>query len=525
MNTKQLSFTAEEIDQRLVKVDELAEQVNNLIQEEPSYTNVLPMALADDGINIYNGIGYQANTRWSSSQDTDIYEEGIYITGYIPVKENDTIYLKNIIMPTGEANGTKVHSFTEIGVESENTNGTMLDKYCFAVRDEAGNLISFKNTIDCKYIRIQCDGIDKSSIITINQRIPEDEIESRVSNIEAELEELNDRVAILENSDHTDGIPDYWTEALEKGAQSINAALCAAGRNKSAFLFYSDVHWNYGSQMSPKLLKYLYKHTGITKTFFGGDIVNSEGSDYDTMKYLWDWRSQLKDLPNHHSVVGNHDDGTGDNNGGFSESYLYGYLIAPEETLDMVMGDGLYYYIDNTIEKTRYVFLNTAAYSVFDANQEEWLKQILINTPANWHIIPIAHVWYEPDYSNYDKRPIDIAGMYVDAKKICNILDEYNNRENAFINCEAKVEFCIGGHVHRDYVGYSEKCKIPIILVETDSWHIRGSYSYIEGTKGTDEASVNGIVANYTKREVNVVRIGRGQSYIVSLDNENELIN
>jgi hypothetical protein len=137
-------------------------------------------------------------------------------------------------------------------------------------------------------------------------------------------------------------IPGYWLGELKAGVKAINTALCNAGRNKSAFLFYTDAHWNYGAQMAPTLLKYLHQRTGMTKTFFGGDVVNDEAADYDTMDYLWDWRSQLKDLPNHHSVPGNHDDGNSTNNL-FSQEYVYGYLMAAEETPDMVRGDGLYY--------------------------------------------------------------------------------------------------------------------------------------------------------------------------------------
>lgn len=46
-------------------------------------------------------------------------------------------------------------------------------------------------------------------------------------------------------------VPRYWLPALREGARAINTALCEAGANKSAFLFYTDAHWNYGSGMSP----------------------------------------------------------------------------------------------------------------------------------------------------------------------------------------------------------------------------------------------------------------------------------
>jgi UDP-2,3-diacylglucosamine pyrophosphatase LpxH len=312
-------------------------------------------------------------------------------------------------------------------------------------------------------------------------------------------------------------VPSYWQSALDKGADNIHQAMESAGRNKSSFLFYSDAHWNHNSKMSPKLLKYLYKNTAMTKTFFGGDIVYTESTNNETMKYLYEWREMLKDLPNHHSVVGNHDDGNyGDNTSGdnpsqsiFDENYVYAYLLAPEENNDIVYGDGLYYYIDDNAEKTRYLFLDTA-YKGVDATQEGFISNALNTVKDGWHIAVVAHIWYQPNYNEYDTKPIPIAGLDPNASKVITLLDAYNSNENS----KGKVEFCIGGHVHRDYVNKTEG-GIPIILVETDSKEIRDIFPYDPET--TSGSSVNGIVCDYNTNKINVIRIGRGNSRVVDL--------
>lgn len=320
-----------------------------------------------------------------------------------------------------------------------------------------------------------------------------------------------------------DAVPSYWKTALEEGAEAINMALLEAGYNKSAFLFYTDAHWNYGSQMSPTLLKYLYQHTGMNKTFFGGDIVNNEDDDYDVMAYLWDWRNQLKGLPNHHSVVGNHDDGNTTNNL-FSEQYVYGYLLAPEETPDIVRGeDGLYYYLDSPAEKTRYLFLDTAFQTVmYDAKQAQFVVDALKGTPAGWHIVAIAHIWYDTDYTVDPAVP---SGLSLAGTLLLNLFDAYNSRGSGtvpvsgsnvaydFTDCAGKVEFCIGGHTHWDYDGESAG-GIPVILCETDSKHVRSGLGFAAGT--ITEAAVNGIIANYDTGEIKVVRVGRGASRVVN---------
>jgi hypothetical protein len=312
-------------------------------------------------------------------------------------------------------------------------------------------------------------------------------------------------------------VPDYWQNALDEGVESINAALCTAGYNKSSFLFYSDAHWNANSQMSPRLLKYLYEHTGMTKTFFGGDIVYNEGTDYETMAYLWDWRNQLKGLPNHHSVVGNHDDGNNTANNLFPEKYVYGFLLSAEETPDIVRGDGLYYYIDSPAEKTRYLFLDTA-YKGATTEQQTFVREALIDTHEGWHIVVVSHIWYNTIYTT---TPPSVGDINPNASVFLTMFDNYNSRSGDFAECSGWVEFCIGGHTHRDYDGTSGT-GIPIILVETDSRDVRNGrteaqYKYTAGT--ATESSVNGIIADYDNHKIYVVRIGRGESRDITVTN------
>jgi hypothetical protein len=321
----------------------------------------------------------------------------------------------------------------------------------------------------------------------------------------------------------TDVVPSYWQAALDNGVEAINTALCGAGRNKSAFLFYTDPHWNYGSQMAPTLLKYLHRHTGMNKTFFGGDIVNDEPDDanvedFDEMSYLWEWRRQIKDLPNHHSVPGNHDNANG-KGGLFTEQFVYGYLLAAEESPDIVRGDsGLYYYIDSPGEKTRYLCLDTAckdSTALSDA-QRSFIKDSLKSTPEGWHIVVVAHAWYGLDYNQYDQRPVPVQGVSATAASVLAILDNYNSRTGGFEDCGAWVEFCIGGHIHYDYDAVTAT-GIPVIMVETDSKHTRGNYTYTTGTAA--EASVNGVIADYDAHKIYIVRVGRGVSREIAVTN------
>lgn len=309
-------------------------------------------------------------------------------------------------------------------------------------------------------------------------------------------------------------IPIYWKNHLDERCEQICLIMSEAGWNKSAFLWYTDAHWSYSYQKAPLLLKYLYEHTPINKVNFGGDIIAVEEANIKEMHYLWDWRSQIRGLPNHHSVPGNHDDGN-DVDGRYTTENIYSYLLAPEETSDVVRGEnGLYYYIDSPLEKTRYLYLDTATSQgmiIRDEKQKEWLTNSLLTTPDNWHIIAFAHIWRNVDYHN--DPPVD-NGFSLGGTLCLKEFDSYNQRIGLYSNCKGTVEFCMGGHTHVDGVFRSES-GIPVIITETDSYVTRGG---IESASGTiNESSINAVIADYESRVIHVVRVGRGESRIIAI--------
>lgn len=308
-------------------------------------------------------------------------------------------------------------------------------------------------------------------------------------------------------------VPSYWLTHLENRAADIREAMGKAGWNKSAFLFYSDAHWSYNYGSSPAILHWLDQHTNVNKAFFGGDVVQLESDDAVEMSYLWTWRSALHGL-DHHSVPGNHDDGNSPADR-WSEAYVYSFLLAAEETPEVVRGEGLYYHIDEPTEKTRYLFIDSASAHgaiAWNETQQAWLKQTLISTPDGWHIVAIAHIWAEPDYST---TPPSAGELGANGIYMLDVFDQYNAREGDFADCTGRVEFCVGGHNHRDS-DYTSADGIPVILVETDSRNVRSGLNCKSGT--ITENSVNAIVADYLNGIVNVIRIGRGNSRVVKLD-------
>lgn len=528
--------------------------------EDVPYTNHLPNAkeLPTDSTP-YNGIGYKPNTRLSISGG--VFEErtetGWCASGLIKATYGDVIGLKNCVFtksnPAGGSHRGLVAGADASGAFISGATSSMGDitadgsGWLPVYAEDGDNVIQFtvpSNLKNAEYIRIVVQEFNANSVITVNEEITEGtkkyawkhtghyfipadyepwlrDLEERTLHNTDSINALFYRVSELESNEDVK-LPDYWKTHADEQIAEIRNALVNAGRNKSAFLWYHDIHWTYNYQQSPALLKYLSDNTVIKKTFFGGDVLDTEnGLDLDTLAYVYDWRKAIRELPYHYSVVGNHDDGNStETDGNIPEGFIYSMLMAAEEKPHVVYGDGYYYYMDEPAEKTRYIFCDTATRNgniANDAKQTLFVKEALLTTPLNWHIICVAHIWQDMDYSVSPAVP---KGFSSGAQVLLNMFDKYNNRMDDYSACGGKVEFCIGGHTHIDNnfyyeSGYLNMPPIPVILTETDSRGVRGNYTATSGTTG--ENSVNAIVADYANKKVNIIRIGRGESRTAEL--------
>ena len=319
----------------------------------------------------------------------------------------------------------------------------------------------------------------------------------------------------------SDALPDYWKDYLVSKASEINTTYNAVSGNKSSFFWYTDAHWktNYGT--SPAILKYLSKNTGINKTFFGGDIAVDKSGEIELMTA---WRELVANIPNHHSVVGNHDNQVTE----FPTAIERGNFFL-ERTGDMVFGTdetngNNYYYIDNHLENTRYICLSTGRMWTL-ADELEWCIEVLNSTPQGWHIVIISHIWLNYDYSNGTgiiTTPERYTQVYLDLFDAYNLrksgTTEMHSKSYDFSSSKAKVEFAIGGHVHQDY-DFKTNEGIPVILTECDGWGERDDVSV--ATQGTTtENCVYAIIADYDTKVIRIINVGRGDTRSVAIISE-----
>lgn len=311
-------------------------------------------------------------------------------------------------------------------------------------------------------------------------------------------------------------VPDYWRGYLANKAAEINSALKTANGNRSAFLWYTDAHWAENFGQSPMMLKYLTKHTGVKKTFFGGDIAVDSSGEIDV---LTAWQGQVSGILNHRSVIGNHDNNVSELPTAADRAEFF---IWRNSTEDMASGTDstngkMYYYVDSHAEKTRYICLSTGRMWT-TSDEIPWCIDTLNSAPEGWHIVVVSHVWLDNNYSDdgttINQTPPDYAQSYLD------LFDAYNYKQSGttgygnvaydFTTGKAKVEFIIGGHVHRDY-DFSTARGIPVILTECDGRYERAAESV--ATQGTTtENCVYAIVADYSAKMLQIINVGRGIS-------------
>ena len=149
----------------------------------PSYTNSLPIATDASGA-VYNGTGFKANTRYSTSSKAETTATGWYLTGYIPCKKNDVVRLQGIEFMDMDGSLGEWSRASILTFDADKNYHTSSDAYSpsnlmsdawEAVYGDDGNVIQFKipSVYDsgATYIRIGAAYIDTNSIITVNEEI------------------------------------------------------------------------------------------------------------------------------------------------------------------------------------------------------------------------------------------------------------------------------------------------------------------------------------------------------------------
>ena len=505
-------------------------------------------------VDVLKDVGYQENMRLNSSgQPTSYTLKPTDLTNYIPCQPDDSFTLEGFSIPSTLVSGTYSQS---LGLYKADKTWIKSYTICTDVSSSASlNLIETNGYItgftlnkslvgsEVAYMIITSQDITDSSKVLKKTIVPggagyqwvntgisftPTDYSGVITEIKNDIDWLEMTVDDLKNDNSSNNandvsVPNYWKTELETKADTIQQVMETVGRNKSAFYWYTDVHWETNAKKSPILLKYLTDNTQINKINCGGDVINDPSPyNHENTKYIHDWRKQIANLPNHHTVLGNHDLNHWSTD---VHKMAYANILAHQETNDMVVGGDGYYYIDSPSEKTRYLYLCYLTKNQTDMMaQGQFIVDSIKSVKEGWHIVAINHRWFQ--YASSSTPTTGSIPAY--EKEILDIFDKYNARTTRgssnyfyaqdFTSSKGKVEFCIGGHIHADY-DFTTNGGIPVVITTSDTNQQRHDGDVDSGTLGTiTEQAVYAIIADYEGGKINVVGIGRGGSREVSLN-------
>ncbi len=302
-------------------------------------------------------------------------------------------------------------------------------------------------------------------------------------------------------------LPSWYSESyMAAKEERIKALIQGANGKAVSFAFITDEHIDFKSYnfKSPALIKHLCDNVNINAVFNGGDISN--GKDFAIM----DFASVMKLATTNsklYNIIGNHE-----YHEGYSDGQLYYHLgIGDNKVGNPSRG---YYYVDDALQKIRYVIVNafkssgnSIAYGYEDA-QIEWLRNEAFDTPSDWKVIVFSHSLYVvPIYEDENGYPYY---MNERANLVMSAIAENNARSD-----KGKVIFCVQGHVHNDRIISSAVTgSVPIITTTCDAVYPtydaqgRPDVNVVREVGTISEQAIDVFVVNLESNVVNIVRIG-----------------
>lgn len=265
------------------------------------------------------------------------------------------------------------------------------------------------------------------------------------------------------------------------------------------FVYITDPHGSANKQHSQAIALYLLDNTAAKMIVLGGDYSasNWDKTQYDT--YMTPFRnSGLSGKI--YAVFGNHETYGGGT--AVAKQSIYTDFLADKSNIVGSPQD-IYYYLDDTTNKIRYMFINTSdeGETTLSQTQLAWITSNVVLPAFDWSLLVIGHV---------------------NLLKIANVT--YMNESNgsavvsAIGNCNGTIIGYLCGHQHIDYceqLGDFQHTTITCDRFENSNYY--DGISITNRVVGTNtEQSVSTVSINPITKNVVIRRVGAGRNRIIS---------
>ena len=306
------------------------------------------------------------------------------------------------------------------------------------------------------------------------------------------------------------GMPYYWQDYMDAKKMDLRKKLLTIGMHGLAFSFFTDVHIDENTCNSAYLLDYLRDEIGIPFKVFGGDILNySNKEETESIIQYYRFRKLYMNDKDTFCTPGNHDFYSP-----MSRNIFYNVLVKPIELLFDTNGyntiERTYFYIDNSSQKVRMIFLDSNDWNSEKPVMFNWYVEVLNSIPNGWDCIIFSHILERGTYFGND-IPF-FAKEYNDRTSGYHALGDGNSTINYnFASGTGKVICAIGGHSHKDYS--NTDFGFPVILTTTDCvGGLTVKHPTVPMTKGTTtENAFDVFFINLDAKTIDAIRIGAGE--------------
>lgn len=364
------------------------------------------------------------------------------------------------------------------------------------------------------------------------------------------------RIAKKRNiSQDVPGIPSHWSDEVSVKTDAVKALQEAGGKNCVTFAWAADLHipnnamgrTEYLGRVMGKMLDNCEAPFAI----ISGDM-GTRGSMPTEDEYmeviqqahrhlapLWGSDRLLMALGNHDGVFGDATQGKNLSDRLSQEKMWNTFFRGQALDFRRVFSDnGLYYYVDNIPQKTRFIVLNSHfAADLSDRNvyetscygqaQLNWFSDVALDMPSGYGAVIITHV---------APRKVNAQSIYytVDYYQLNGIINAYINKTaysgsysgtDGWTSSDISVDFSgakgeiiamFTGHEHRDILD-TETLDCPILtIVAAGAGANEGHKTYNRPFGTGKETSFDVVTINRTTNKIHCTRVGAGSDRVVS---------
>ena len=348
-------------------------------------------------------------------------------------------------------------------------------------------------------------------------------------------------------------IPSYWTKMVKEKTKTVKTLQTAGGIDSVSFVWASDPHIPDNSTARTddlgKIMAKMMDDCEIPFAVLTGDIGTR--ASYDTEAELVNTQTKI---PLHLAplwgtdrllmALGNHDGCYGDS------SCHYAKQFPPERMWQMYFrgqaldsrrefsDDGLYFYIDNKAQKTRFIVLNSQFggeyladgigcainnrfnISCYGQEQLDWLATVALDMPEGYGAVIASHVPLNVTYTVDKVQLIGIINAYCNKTTYSGSytlgIDGWTNNQVSvdFSNAKGEIIAMFAGHVHQDTVD-TTTLACPLITIISAGAPVNEGESPNRTFFTDTETSFDVVTINRKTRTIYCTRVGAGEDRVI----------